>query len=198
MARTVDTKKFDEAKERLLNVGLGLFFSNGSVNATGISKILKEADIPKGSFYHYFTDKNEFLKEVILHYNNLAISKLSDALSINTKRPKKKLRDFFVSVIKDFETNEYYFGCFLGNSGQEMSDVDESIRSLVKSSLGQWDRLIEQVIDEIRFNDNDYFTQLTSQELAMFMISSWEGALLRMKIEKSKEPLEQFIKIFFK
>jgi TetR/AcrR family transcriptional repressor of nem operon len=198
MARTVDTKKFDESKERLLNVGLSLFFSNGSVNATGINKILKEASIPKGSFYHYFEDKNDFLKEVILYYNSLAVARLSASLSRNVKDPKKKLKDFFASVIKDYEENEYHFGCFLGNSGQEMSDVDENIRSHVRSSLAQWDKLIEQTINDIREEDSDYFKSLTSLELAMFIISCWEGALLRMKIEKSKEPLQQFMKIFFK
>jgi len=34
-------------------------------------------------------------------------------------------------------------------------------------------------------------------DLAEFLISSWEGAILRMKVERNAEPLERFKRIAF-
>jgi TetR/AcrR family transcriptional repressor of nem operon len=35
------------------------------------------------------------------------------------------------------------------------------------------------------------------EDLADFLLSSWEGAILRMKVERSTEPLERFKRIAF-
>ena len=35
------------------------------------------------------------------------------------------------------------------------------------------------------------------QDLAEFLLSSWEGAILRMKVERTAEPLERFKRIAF-
>ena len=39
--------------------------------------------------------------------------------------------------------------------------------------------------------------RLTRQELAEFLLASWQGAILRMKVERSPAPLERFKKIAF-
>jgi TetR/AcrR family transcriptional repressor of nem operon len=35
------------------------------------------------------------------------------------------------------------------------------------------------------------------EELAEFLLSSWEGAILRMKVERNADPLERFKRIAF-
>ncbi|TJW43932.1 MAG: TetR family transcriptional regulator, partial [Mesorhizobium sp.] len=37
-----------------------------------------------------------------------------------------------------------------------------------------------------------------AEDLADFLLSSWQGAMLRMKVERSPEPLERFKNIVFK
>ena len=63
MARTRNEKHYNDAREKLLMVGLNLFRMH-SYFGVGISDLLREADIPKGSFYHYFSSKEEFGVEV--------------------------------------------------------------------------------------------------------------------------------------
>ena len=48
-------------REHLLDVGVGLMHRNG-YNATGLSDILKAADVPKGSFHHHFSSKQKTTK----------------------------------------------------------------------------------------------------------------------------------------
>ncbi len=43
-------------KDDIVQVGLDLVLSRG-FNATGVEAILKQANIPKGSFYNFFSSK---------------------------------------------------------------------------------------------------------------------------------------------
>jgi len=40
-------------------------------------------------------------------------------------------------------------------------------------------------------------TTFAPHDLAEFLLSSWEGAILRMKVERNAEPLERFKRIVF-
>ena len=54
-------------REHLIDVGLGLMHQNG-YNATGLTDILKAADVPKGSFYHHFGSKEDFAAAALERY----------------------------------------------------------------------------------------------------------------------------------
>ncbi|MBD3277050.1 MAG: TetR family transcriptional regulator, partial [Candidatus Aegiribacteria sp.] len=46
-------------KRHLVETGVSIMRMNG-FRSTGLSQVLKEAAVPKGSFYHYFDSKEEF------------------------------------------------------------------------------------------------------------------------------------------
>ena len=43
----------------------------------------------------------------------------------------------------------------------------------------------------------DITDRFSALDLADFLLSSWQGAMLRMKVERSPEPLERFKRIVF-
>ena len=54
-------------KEDIIQIGLDIVLSRG-FNATGVEAILKQANMPKGSFYNFFSSKEEFGLEIIDKY----------------------------------------------------------------------------------------------------------------------------------
>jgi TetR/AcrR family transcriptional repressor of nem operon len=38
---------------------------------------------------------------------------------------------------------------------------------------------------------------LDAEEAAQVLLNSWQGAVMKMKLEKSREPLDVFMKFFF-
>ena len=54
-------------KKDILNAGPQLMFTNGYY-ATGIKEITESIEIPKGSFYNHFSNKEEFGLEVVKMY----------------------------------------------------------------------------------------------------------------------------------
>jgi TetR/AcrR family transcriptional repressor of nem operon len=56
-----------DTREALLHVGMAVFTEQG-FSATGIDAVLKQVQVPKGSFYHYFASKEAFGQEVLQGY----------------------------------------------------------------------------------------------------------------------------------
>src|ERR1700754_4660534 len=88
-------------RESLIEVGLKLIQSGG-YTATGINQILEAAKIPKGSFYHHFSTKDEFVMEVIRRYAAGEGERLQRNLNNSTLSPLKKLRRYFKDLIATY------------------------------------------------------------------------------------------------
>ena len=80
-------------REHLIDVGVGLMHRNG-YNATGLTEILNAADVPKGSFYHHFSSKEDFAAAVLERYA-MRVGALTVALVNDTTIPPlKRLRRY--------------------------------------------------------------------------------------------------------
>ena len=60
-------KQRDENKQHIIRKGLKALYLKG-YNATGVQEIANAAGIPKGSFYNYFSSKEDFGVAVINFY----------------------------------------------------------------------------------------------------------------------------------
>ena len=69
----------EEKRERIRKAGL-LEFSNNSFRDASINKIIKEADIPRGSFYQYFEDKRDLFIYVFSDSRNVVFEELNNVL----------------------------------------------------------------------------------------------------------------------
>ncbi|WP_428563725.1 MAG: TetR family transcriptional regulator C-terminal domain-containing protein [Solidesulfovibrio sp. DCME] len=183
------------SKEALLQVGLDLVWSRG-FNGTGVEAILKEAKIPKGSFYNFFSSKEEFSLAVIDKFVAGRSEVLSPILSDATLPPLARVKKSFEALTTAFEGNACYKGCLLGNLGQEMSDQYEKIRQRLEQSLQLWEKCLADVLMEAQ-NANSISPHINVTMLAESMIASFQGAVLRSKIKKSPEPLRNFIHLYF-
>ncbi|WP_043634002.1 TetR/AcrR family transcriptional regulator [Desulfovibrio sp. TomC] len=183
------------SKETLLQVGLDLVWSRG-FNGTGVEAILKEAKIPKGSFYNFFSSKEEFSLAVIDKFVASRSAVLSPILNDASLPALERVKKSFETIIATFEESGCYKGCLLGNLGQEMSDQYESVRQRLELSLQLWEKRVSDVLIQAQ-NDSSIPAYIDVAMLAENMIASFQGAVLRSKIKKSPEPLRHFIHLYF-
>lgn len=183
-------------KESILEAGLSLMMEKG-YNHTGLKEILSTAGIPKGSFYHFFPSKEAFGLEVMNYYAAHFDPLLEQHFSQSQKPPLKRLRDFFEAVIKILvKENECRGGCLVGNLGQELADQNPVFREKANSVIKDWEGQFAACLREAQDN-GELSKHLDAAELALFMINSWEGAILRMKLMKSPRPLQSFVNVVF-
>ena len=65
MSRVV--KEAEVRREELLELSLDLFMSVG-YERTSVERITRQADVAKGTFYHYFTSKQDLLEQLVDSY----------------------------------------------------------------------------------------------------------------------------------
>lgn len=180
-----------EVKDNILDVGVGIIIKKGYHNV-GIQEILNEANIPKGSFYHYFKSKEDFGSQVIQHYNKTALDTLEKYVSDESKPHKERLTAFFSEMSSFFISKEYCGGCLLGNSSIELSDTSEVFMNVVANEFDKLHTLFTKCIQEAQ-NNNEIKSDKPAEDIAHFILNSWEGALLRMKSSKNAKSLEIFL-----
>ncbi|VAW58398.1 Transcriptional regulator, AcrR family [hydrothermal vent metagenome] len=182
-----------EKKELLLDTGIQYMIRQG-YHGTGIKEILDEVKVPKGSFYNYFKSKEDFGAQVISRYVGYFNQLLDSYIQNPRENALETLRAFFQEVMRQFREKGYTEGCLLGNLGAEISDNNEKCRSALTHGVddiqGRFVILLSQGQEEGVVRPD-----LTAELLAEFLINAWEGSLLRMKIDKSEEPLERALSL---
>lgn len=182
-------------KNKILETGAEIIHLKG-FNHTGIQEILSAAGVPKGSFYHYFKNKEDFGLQVIDYFNRYFSLTCKDVLDDTGKSPLQKIRHILQRFIEFFRSKDCAYGCPIGNLSQEMGDLSPAFQAKLKQAM---DSMVDMYAGIIREGQNagEISHRLDAQKAAEFLVSSWEGALLRMKIEKSLEPLENHRRFIF-
>jgi TetR/AcrR family transcriptional repressor of nem operon len=182
-------------RDHLLQVGLRHIRAMG-YSATGVNEILDDADVPKGSFYHHFTSKEAFAKEVLDLYVRAENERAQKILHNGKATPLKRLRKYFEELIAVYGPTARISGCLIGNLSLEVADHSDSIQSLLQLSFANWQTAIAAVLQEA-IERGDLAKSNKPQELASFLLNSYQGALLRSKADRSGKPLEDFLYFVF-
>lgn len=182
-------------RDKLIETGAALIAQQG-YNATGINAVLKSCGVPKGSFYHYFSSKEDFGLAVIEHfaagYDDTLAMRLEDA----TVPPLERLRRYFAAGRAHMHECDHTTGCLIGNLGQELSGQSDTFRDALNLVFQRWEKRLVTCLRDAQA-EGAISTAIAPEALASFVLSGWEGAILRAKTLKSVVPMEQFEAILF-
>lgn len=179
----------------ILEAGADLVHRQG-FHHTGLGEILRAAEVPKGSFYFYFRSKEEFGVALVDHHAQRIAAAAERLMAADGSSPLVRLRRFFAGMGEYFARHGYARGCPIGNLAQEMGDLSPPMRERVRGVLaGMAGRLAVLLAEAQR--RGELRRELDPESTAGFVLDAWEGALLRMKVEKSPEPLARFERVVF-
>ena len=182
-------------KKALLQTGMQ-FVLEGGYNHTGLNEVLAAANIPKGSFYYYFSSKEEFGLALIEEFDQGNKAVAQTFLKDGTFDPLTRLKnyfDYFITYLQEMQCRQ---GCLAGNMGQELSDQNETFRVRIKCVMDDWAGAIANCIKEAQ-TAGQIDTSLDPLMLGHFCLNNWEGAILQMKIAKNPQPLMLFRQMLF-
>jgi len=176
-------------RENLLNQGVALLMQQG-YHGTGLQEILDAVQIPKGSFYNYFGSKENFGVEVIKHYITPYIQQITSYLEQSNADALSALQRYFNESIAELERTDFKGGCLLGNLIGEIGDSSEICRVALQTTLNSY-RDVLQLGLSLAQQQGTIRTDKSARDMADLLVNTWQGALLRMKVEQSTEPLKQ-------
>jgi TetR/AcrR family transcriptional repressor of nem operon len=164
-------------------------------SATGIDEILRRVGIPKGSFYHYFDSKDAFGLALIANYSAFFQHKLEKFLSDPALSPIERLQAFMDDAIKNMARYEFKRGCLVGNLGQEMGSLPESFRDQLQAVFDDWQGKVGKCLHEAK-SAGEISQDIDCEDAAYLFWTGWEGAVLRVKLERSPKAMKAFSAYF--
>jgi len=176
-------------KENLLAQGVQLLMRQG-YHGTGLKEILDAVQIPKGSFYNYFTSKENYAAEVIQHYIDPFIIQLDQHLNTPGLDALSALKRYFDELINELEKSRFQGGCLLGNLMGEIGDTSDICQKSLQFAVHKYRDFLALGLKKAQA-EGTVRTDKSAEDLADLLTNAWQGALLRMKVEQSVEPLKQ-------
>ena len=184
-----------ETKQRLINAGLAMLLEHG-YNGLGIQAVLTATEVPKGSFYHHFKDKEDFALQVIDQYMQAVHAGLDACLSDEGRAPLDRVRHFFEMTQQHYR-KDGYMGCLLGGLGQELSGVSDVFRRKIEECFSQIAGRMAVCLEEAR-QRGDIPTDANAGHLAGLLVNCWEGAALRSRLQRNVAPLNAMLDFYFR
>ena len=181
-------------REHLITSGLETLHRQG-FNASAVQDITDAAGLPKGSFYNYFESKEALALEVIDRFGKEQ-GALGGVLSDESISPVERLRRYFALLAANLAAQNYERGCLVGNFSTELADQSRPIRDRLAATFAGWSRPIEACIRDAQ-QAGEISRDTDAGALADFLLNSFEGAMLRMKVEKDSSPLDHFMTLVF-
>ena len=181
------------AREEIVQAGLKCLVEKG-FNAVGVQDITDTAGVPKGSFYNHFVSKEALGVEIVERYG--ANQTRREILTDPSVPPLQRLRRHFDRISALFAESHFKRNCILGGFSAELANQSETIRESLRKLYGQWTKDIEATIAEAHAK-GEIANKTKASDLAAFLLDSYEGALLRARVERSRKPFDRFMKFAF-
>jgi TetR/AcrR family transcriptional repressor of nem operon len=182
-------------REDILNAGLKVMFRSGYVGAS-VRDICAAAGAPQGSFTNHFRSKEAFTEEVLDRYFADLKTVVSKALNDKSLTPRQRLKRYLEIITGRLEGAKWNRGCLIGDLSLEASLQSKHLRNRLDEIFREWRTPFAQCISEAQA-EGEIDTKFKAIDLAEFLLASWEGAILRMKVEGDPVALERFKNIIF-
>ncbi|QKF59347.1 TetR/AcrR family transcriptional regulator [Aliarcobacter lanthieri] len=161
-------------RQELINNTFDEIYTKGYQGAS-LTDILKNAKVHKGSMYHFFENKKEMaiasIKEKI--YEKF-VQRYSTILEL-----EKDYLEAFIESLKDTSSRDFNKGCPIANIIQEMSNIDEDFKVLMKEIYEALKNNIKNILDKAV--EKDEIKECDTKKLSLYIASTLEGAILSAK-----------------
>lgn len=188
-------RRSEKTRENLLEQGINLLSEHG-YHGTGLKLILDTVKVPKGSFYNYFASKEHFAAEILDTYTAQLLAQFDQYAAKSNESPLELIKNVYGIMLKSFEAEGHIKGCLLGNMAAEIGGHSELCTQSMLKTLEQWKRRIVALIE--KGQQEDLIRQdISATQLTNLLWCTWEGGLLRMKIEGNTETVAQVLELLF-
>jgi TetR/AcrR family transcriptional regulator, transcriptional repressor for nem operon len=182
-------------REDILKAGLKVMFRSGYHGAS-VRDICAAAGAPQGSFTNHFRSKEAFVEEVLDRYFADLKTVVSKALNDKSLTPRQRLQRYLDIISGRLEGAKWNRGCLIGDLSLEVSLQSKLLRKRLDEIYHEWRAPFAQCIAEAQAA-GEIDARFEAVDLAEFLLASWEGAILRMKVEGGPAALDRFKDIVF-
>jgi TetR/AcrR family transcriptional repressor of nem operon len=169
-------------------------FHRTSFNGCTIEDITNAAGAPKGSFCNHFKSKEQLLLASMDRYSSE--SGHVEILLDEGTPPLKRLKKYFDSLAADFAESSHQRGCLFGNLAAEVADQNQEVREKLGAVFAAWVDLLADVVRQAQ-RAGDVSASRDARTIAGFILSGWQGTLLRVRATRDASLVKEFHRVVF-
>ncbi|WP_323766040.1 TetR/AcrR family transcriptional regulator [Marinovum sp.] len=180
--------KSDLKRLHILETGRALVVRHG-FGGVGLARLLKECGIPKGSFYHYFSSKEDFGKALLEHYVATYLARF-DALIAGPGTARDRLDRFWTAWLAQAGGAGIASQCLVVKLGAEVADLSDPMRAVLNDGIAE---LVQRIALLLRAGAEDGSLRRFDdpEATARMLYATWLGAAILAKLDRSQVPLQQ-------
>lgn len=181
-------EKHVQARRRILESARPLISQRG-FSAVGLSQVLEAAQIPKGSFYHYFESKEHFGAALLELYNEQYLQKLDALIAERGKTGFEKLSAYCQCWVDAQQHGCLSEKCLVVKLAAEVSDLSERMRLILEEGTTAIIARLACMVEEGQ-QDGTIAKALPARLAASVVYQTWLGATLLVKVTHKQTAFE--------
>lgn len=176
-------------RERIIQAAVELFYAHGYAG-TGMAEILKKADANSGSFYFFFTGKEDLLMAVLDWYQQSLHPVLLAPVFKQSKDPIKRIFLLLEKYRQSVAATEFAFGCPLGRLALEIEPDRRLVHDKIAANFTGWSRAVEELLLQAK----DRLPRgCNHRQLSRFVLTVMEGGVMQARSYQCIEPFDDCI-----
>lgn len=179
------TTRFD-TREHLLDTGERLCLQRG-FNGMGLIELLKQAEVPKGSFYHYFPSKEVFGVAMLERYFARYHLRLQEYLDDHQDDSRQRVLDYYRQSLSYCQESSFA-GCLSVKLSAEVCDLSEAMRNALHAGSTALMDTLKTALEKAQ-QQKTLHADVNSAACAQTLYTLWLGASLQSKICRDNAPL---------
>lgn len=182
--------EMNDTRHHILTVGHRLIAQQG-FTAVGLSQLLKQAEVPKGSFYHYFASKEAFGEALIEQY----FVEYQRRLHLLDEQPvsaQQKIYNYFEQWYNTQQIGCEGEKCLVVKLSAEVADLSEPMRLALHAGYQQVTAWLALQVKAGQLDGSiPQVANISAESIANRWYFAWIGASLIAKVSQSNLPLSE-------
>lgn len=177
-----------DVRRNILDVGQRIMAGKG-FSAVGLNELLAAADVPKGSFYHYFASKDAFGEAMLEAYFEDYLAEIEETFRQPGLTWAQRLMNYWQSWQENQSFHDCQGRCLAVKLGAEVADLSEPMRLALKRGISAIvDRLERAIAAGIA--EGSLSIDRAPHDVALSLYQLWLGASVTVKVARSAQPFE--------
>ena len=181
--------KNTDVRQHILDIAKPIILGRG-FSAVGLNQVLHAADVPKGSFYHYFKSKESFGEALLDSYFSDYLARLDQLLTQPGNSAAQNLIQHWRGWLETQSGEGQEGKCLVVKLGGEVSDLSEAMRVALQRGT---DSIIARLAECMRngLADGSLVGPIDADHTAQALYGLWLGATLLTKMRRDSSALEE-------
>lgn len=179
---------YTDVRQHILDTGRAIILGKG-FSAVGLNEILSAAEVPKGSFYHYFKSKESFGEALVDSYVSDYLAHVDALLKPDGSLAAQRLMRYWNSWMTSGEHEGAECNCLVVKLSGEVSDISEAMRVALLHGTNQIiERLGNCILEGLA--DGSLRGDFDAHQTALTLYELWLGAALLTKLRRERSALD--------